>query len=158
MHVAVPATAKVPAPQAWHTDEVVASTMAEAWPAAQLMQLALPVLGWYDPTHDVQLALPAAAALPATQEAHVEALSFPDEPEYVPAAHSMQRAAPSGALVYVPAGQAAHELAPADEYIPMAQTAHVDESAALFSAENVPAVQLTQLSEPPSSVLVGLSP
>jgi hypothetical protein len=44
--VTVPAVAKVPAPHAWHTDETFASTVAEACPAGQLMQLALPALGW----------------------------------------------------------------------------------------------------------------
>jgi hypothetical protein len=47
----------------------------------------------------VQLALPAAAALPATHVAHVEALSCPGRLEKVPAAQLTQLAAPSGALV-----------------------------------------------------------
>ncbi len=86
----------MPAPQATHVLEAVASVAAEKVPAAHRVHEVAPLAVWNCPAeHPVHVALAAAAYVPGEHGVHAVEAVCPELGEYVPATQLVQKVPPA---------------------------------------------------------------
>ena len=107
-----------------HVVDEVAPTSAPYVPAAQLVQLADPMLTAYKPGQQrTQLESAKPAYWPAMHGVHTGLAVWPPVFEKVPAAQPVQAALPEVGP-YLPAPHQLQSIAPAPEYLPATQISH----------------------------------